>query len=374
MYRRDRLIRYWTKMRSYIVGTSIITTLVITAYLNLLVPALIPTDLRLEDSAPFEPDVLEDFPTVDSDKPRIPHIIHQTYKTTQIPSAFTSYVKSFVTYNPGWTYVFWTDESARKLISDRHPYLLKLWDNYKLPINKADALRYVVLYEFGGVYADLDYECLRPLDRVTMKYACIFPTEPFEHSVFRNEIPYFINNAIMLCRPKHPFIKQILENLARTRVMIEQIDVAGPAFITFNFLVYNNITDIYKTKTTNDSNSPYFYKGDLPEDDINAVYVPNSIYFMNTLDEHLGSERKYYKICSKFYELNSLLRRACVNLYRRGFHREDHVYTFAKHHWFQTYITIFSTDSFIRKWYHGTFLVELESIVPNYQIYGETFN
>lgn len=325
--------------------------------------------LHSQDLEPFQPEVTEDFPTIPGDEPRIPHIIHQTYKSTLIPNVFADNVKSFVEKNPKWTYYFWTDESARQLIKDKHPYLLDIWDNYQRPINRADALRYVVLYEFGGIYVDLDFESLRPLDRVTMKYACIFPTEPFEHSAFRIGIPYFINNAIMMCRPKHPFIKQMIDNLSRARVFLEQVDVAGPAFVTYNYLSYNNITNIYQLKTGNESNSPYFYKGELKEDDINAVYVPNTVYFMDTLDENHDSEKVYYETCRTFNIQRSLIRRACFELIRRGFHREKSPYTFTEHHWYQTYNNPITKGNFLKKLIKGPDFIDLSEIVPKYRMY-----
>ncbi|KAH3835880.1 hypothetical protein DPMN_109248 [Dreissena polymorpha] len=92
--------------------------------------------------------------------------------------------------------MFWTDETARQLIQAMYPDFIVVWDNYRNNVNKADALRYCVLYEFGGIYADLDFECLRPLDPVTREYAAIFPLEPFEHSALRYNIPFLLNNAI----------------------------------------------------------------------------------------------------------------------------------------------------------------------------------
>lgn len=57
---------------------------------------------------------------------RIPHIIHQTWRSEEIPSKFSKWIQTWVKNHPGWTYYLWTDESARQLIKDRHPYLLKV--------------------------------------------------------------------------------------------------------------------------------------------------------------------------------------------------------------------------------------------------------
>lgn len=333
---------------------------------NLLRPMITIDNVIIEDYPPLQPDVQDDFPTVPGNVPIIPHILHQTYKTASIPSDFVPFVQSFVNHNPNWTYMFWSDESAKQLIADKHPYLLPLWNNYNKNINRADVLRYVVLYEYGGVYADLDFEFFRPLDIVTYKYACIFPPEPFEHAVFRLKIPFLISNAIMMCRPKHPFLKQMLEQLQYYFHMVEQIDTAGPAFITSQFMIYNNITggQAFDFKLDKDSNSPYFYKGHLAEDDENAVYVPNTRYFMDTLDTHFPSKETYDQLCSDLTPLNMLTRRMCVDYIRRGFSRAKDPYTFSQHHWYQSY---FRKEPF-------DYMASIFSIVPFCKMYEENVN
>lgn len=290
----------------------------------------------------FEPAVADDFPTVDAGTPRIPHIIHQTYVDENIPYKFSEFVKSFIRHNLDWKYYFWTDKSARRLIADRHPGLLATWDHYKKGINRADALRYVVLYEYGGVYVDLDFECLRPLHRVTMKYACMFPTEPFEHSVFRLNVPFLLTNAIILCRPKHPFLKQLIDSLPTYLPMAEQLDVAGPCFVTSQFMFYNKFKPgdyLQRNKIGNESSSPYFYKGRLREDDEEAVYVPNTHYFMHSLDQHAHSIDEYEKTCRHSRANTFLVLRACMAFRNRTLDKEDNRFTYTRHHWSQTYNT-----------------------------------
>ena len=39
-----------------------------------------------------------------------------------------------------------------------------LYDGLLMPIMRADAVRYLYLYEFGGIYADLDFLCLQSFE------------------------------------------------------------------------------------------------------------------------------------------------------------------------------------------------------------------
>ena len=54
--------------------------------------------------------------------------------------------------------------------------------------------RYFVLFEHGGVYADLDSECLKPLHPIVEEYSCILSQEPLEHA-------HFLGPLGMIIRP-----------------------------------------------------------------------------------------------------------------------------------------------------------------------------
>jgi hypothetical protein len=54
-------------------------------------------------------------------------------------------------YHPGWEAHLWTDEKASAFVNEKYPLLKDMWDGYKYPIQRVDALRYLVLYEYGGM-------------------------------------------------------------------------------------------------------------------------------------------------------------------------------------------------------------------------------
>eukprot|EP00730_Choanoeca_flexa_P006592 TRINITY_DN12182_c0_g2_i12.p1 TRINITY_DN12182_c0_g2~~TRINITY_DN12182_c0_g2_i12.p1 ORF type:complete len:657 (+),score=126.19 TRINITY_DN12182_c0_g2_i12:35-2005(+) len=93
----------------------------------------------------------------------IPKIIHQTWKTTEIPATCTSAVASWKAKNPGFEYRFYTDADMDAIIKRDHA---ELWGMYQrmVPVMKADLFRYLILYDVGGYYADIDVECLQPIE------------------------------------------------------------------------------------------------------------------------------------------------------------------------------------------------------------------
>lgn len=66
--------------------------------------------------------------------------------------------------NPDFEWVLWTDEYNRRLVERYAPEFLVKYDGLKSEIYRADAVRNLYMFVFGGVYADLDTECLRPYE------------------------------------------------------------------------------------------------------------------------------------------------------------------------------------------------------------------
>jgi hypothetical protein len=95
---------------------------------------------------------------------RVPRIIHQTWKTSEIPERVKKYQESVLRHHPNWSYILWTDKDIERYIRERHAWLYDFFYAMTTPICRIDLVRYLWLYDFGGVYLDLDVQCFRPLD------------------------------------------------------------------------------------------------------------------------------------------------------------------------------------------------------------------
>ena len=98
--------------------------------------------------------------------------------------------------------MLWTDASSREFIAEHYSWFLDTFDDYTYPIQRADAIRYFVLYHFGGVYIDLDIGCLRPVDPLLI-YPVILP----------KTIPVGVSNDLMFAEQHHPLLEQTIHNL-----------------------------------------------------------------------------------------------------------------------------------------------------------------
>ncbi|RLV90160.1 Mannosyl phosphorylinositol ceramide synthase SUR1 [Spathaspora sp. JA1] len=134
----------------------------------------------------------------------IPKIIHQTYKTSEIPEIWKNGQEACVSLHPDYQYILWTDAKARQFISEEFPWFLPTWDSYTYPIQRADAIRYFALIHYGGIYIDLDDGCERKLDPLLSVPAFV-----------RKTIPTGISNDVMGSVPNHPFFIKVVESLRK---------------------------------------------------------------------------------------------------------------------------------------------------------------
>ncbi len=103
---------------------------------------------------------------------RIERIIHQTWKTRDIPRHIyrEEWMDSWRRHHPDWEYRLWTDADNRRLIAEDFPWFLETYDGYPAGILRADAARYFILFKHGGLYVDLDYRSLRNIEPLLKDY------------------------------------------------------------------------------------------------------------------------------------------------------------------------------------------------------------
>ena len=69
----------------------------------------------------------------------------------------------------GYQYKMWNLATCVKVIKTYYPEYLSLWNAFPLPIQRADFVRYCILYKYGGIYVDCDIHPLRSLNDLFQK-------------------------------------------------------------------------------------------------------------------------------------------------------------------------------------------------------------
>jgi mannosyltransferase OCH1-like enzyme len=89
--------------------------------------------------------------------------IFQTNKTqiqNNIPYNNRKWSNTWIKYNPEFNYILLDDFDNRHFINTYFPWFLKKYDSYDIR-ERLDVIRYFLLYQYGGIYADIDSECLK---------------------------------------------------------------------------------------------------------------------------------------------------------------------------------------------------------------------
>ncbi len=155
--------------------------------------------------------------------PLIPKIIHQIWVGGEIPSWFDAWRQSWVMMHPDWDYRLWTDESVRE-------FPVTSTDIYNKTASagpKSDILRYAVLEKYGGVYIDVDFECLQPLDTLHGMGSL--------YAGFLDCKPAIISGALLGAAPHHPVIQRCLDGIREpvvTRDPLALVKALGPHYFT----------------------------------------------------------------------------------------------------------------------------------------------
>jgi mannosyltransferase OCH1-like enzyme len=173
----------------------------------------------------------------------IPKLIHQTWKSNSIPKKWLLFVKKVQTLNPGWSYKLWTDEDNDEFVKKEFPDFYQIFTGFSRNIMRADAIRYLIMYKYGGVYLDLDYEVLKPFDFEEKTIIL-----PLEQSMADGWPIDKLGNCFFASVPGHKFWLDVINDLKKKPPIVtdvEQVTTAtGPVLLTR--IYHSNIySDIY---------------------------------------------------------------------------------------------------------------------------------
>jgi len=119
--------------------------------------------------------------------------------------------------HPGWEYYLWTDADKRELLRQHYSWFLPIYDGYDHLIKRADVITYFILHHYGGVYADLDFECLRPIEPLLEGKQLLFGLEPKEHLCLQRVVDRgfdkIVAHGFIASVPGHLFWEHVFKQL-----------------------------------------------------------------------------------------------------------------------------------------------------------------
>eukprot|EP00439_Symbiodinium_sp_Y106_P033541 s3652_g4.t1 len=137
----------------------------------------------------------------------IPHRIHQIWLgPRRWPEPCKRFAGEWKARHPTWEYRLWTDEDAGEELRG-HPGLTKAYEAADNPAEKSDILRLAIILRHGGLYVDVDFECLKPLD--------VLHTRASFYCGLSNVGAVEVNNGLFAATAGHPLVSYLCDHLGK---------------------------------------------------------------------------------------------------------------------------------------------------------------
>jgi mannosyltransferase OCH1-like enzyme len=147
---------------------------------------------------------------------KIPKTIHQVWIGPKaMPDEFKRYSQQWIKHHPGWEWKLWSSENLPPLINQASFNESPSW------AGKCDIARLEIVYQFGGMYVDTDFECYKNVEPLIEDHELFAGLEPQKDGSTK------VNNSLFGSIPKHPSLKRIID-LIPDRV--EDLAACGPTW------------------------------------------------------------------------------------------------------------------------------------------------
>jgi len=162
----------------------------------------------------------------------MPKNLHYTWKDKNIPEKYLKNIDSWKKKLPDWNFIFWDDKSIDNLLKNE-----KI--KFKSKIEKIDYAKYYIIYNYGGLYIDIDVELYSNIEELLIDNNCIFFKEKSEKGIeYYGPFLLYANKKETLYKELLLYIKAIkkIDNIKNIKTQsIEVLYSTGPIMLN-NFL------------------------------------------------------------------------------------------------------------------------------------------
>lgn len=203
--------------------------------------------------------------------PLIPKKIHQIWIGGEVPDKFKKIMHTWKDMHPDWEYKLWTDQDIASFVF-QEPEAFFRAENLGA---KSDIWRYEILYKEGGVYIDIDFECVRPLDVLVHHHPFFAGIGGFD----------YVNNAVIGSKPLHPLLKKLIKILKATPTDKFKTPWYNTGPLLFTKQVYHYLREhpeegiVYPTRYFYPFPNIYrfdYWRGGLSREFIEGFFIPET--------------------------------------------------------------------------------------------------
>lgn len=134
----------------------------------------------------------------------------QCYATIQYNSLFQVLQEHCRAINPDYEYMLWTHSRIDKFMEDNYPWFMETYHSYPYQMQRLDAARYFILYHYGGVYVDMDMECLATFDVI---FANVTDVARQADIVLGATEPLGVTSSFLMAKKDHGFMDFMTKRL-----------------------------------------------------------------------------------------------------------------------------------------------------------------
>lgn len=148
----------------------------------------------------------------------MPRIIHQTWKTCDLPDHWKESLEQYIILHPHWSFHFTTDEENLQFVKTYFKSFLSTYEMLPFGIQRADCIRYMYLYAYGGLYSDLDIVPVRKIDEYFDMLKASGEGKKLDLYVsYSSNVRNVFTNSFIIARPGCQFFLRLLDNIKQYR-------------------------------------------------------------------------------------------------------------------------------------------------------------
>jgi|UniRef100_A0A6C0IMS0 inositol phosphorylceramide mannosyltransferase catalytic subunit len=149
----------------------------------------------------------------------------QTWKSKDLPHYYVPFYNNVISHKKSWNYMFFDDNDIIHFIKNKMPDYYDFFTSLQFKIQQIDFFRYLAIYYYGGLYLDMDIHIESDFNDIQL-HECAFPIE-LKHIddplILNQNQDFLIGNYAFYAKPKHPFIKYIIDTIVNPKITIQDI-------------------------------------------------------------------------------------------------------------------------------------------------------
>jgi mannosyltransferase OCH1-like enzyme len=203
----------------------------------------------------------------------IPKIIWQTHKVeySKLPEYMLECSNTWKKMNPEYEYRYLDDNDMDSFILEHFgEEWLNILNSCPIKIMKVDTFKYMLLYVYGGVYADIDYICSAPIDSWSEKEQNLI--------IFQDDLFLEFTQAVFASSKNNIILSKTIDNIKKD---LKELSYTGKNFVGYltGYLKFSKTIDSFlRVKTLSSLILNYNHFNNFSKVKEMKIYSP---YFKN---------------------------------------------------------------------------------------------